>query len=253
MEPRREGWLAAAVAEATGAGVVVGVIDSGRDPSRKDPRILPGVGLVDPEQPLVPRENEDDIDRLGHGTACIDILLQLAPEARVVPIRVFGESLETSPEVIVAAIDWAAEGRLPLLNLSLGSQSARAARPIYGACQRALGAGTRIVSAVEQTSRSSFPAVFDNVLGVAAAHFPGRLDFAYRPADAVECLGHGGWPVTGLGGRQQGVFGASFAAPQITAIVARLLELFPRATLGDLQCLLAELGRAEPVTAAAAS
>ncbi len=91
----------------TGKGVVVAVIDSGWDRSSSNPRVARGVGFVNPDDDLSLRPTEDDHDRLGHGTACANLILDVAPDVEIVPVRVFGHRLETSPAVVEAAMDWA--------------------------------------------------------------------------------------------------------------------------------------------------
>jgi subtilisin family serine protease len=69
------------------------------------------------------RTSKDDADRLGHGTACINTLLAIAPACEVVPIRVFESTLETAPTELIRAIDWAVNSGSHVINLSLGTSS----------------------------------------------------------------------------------------------------------------------------------
>lgn len=222
---------------ATGSGVRVAVIDSGRDPAWSDPRIRPGIGLVDG---LELHRSEDDRDRVGHGTACIDIILGLAPEVEILPLRVFESRLETSPEVIVAALDHAVEEGAGVINLSLGCLLDRAVRPLYLACERARQAGAVVVSAVHPGEGWSYPAIFDNTLGVAAGRFAGIYDFEYFPDDGVECRAQGERRVRWLGEPRR-VYGSSFAAPHISALVALLKERTPDNDLEQIRASLARL------------
>ncbi|HEX2203444.1 MAG TPA: hypothetical protein VHG91_09115, partial [Longimicrobium sp.] len=70
--------------EGTGRGVRVGVVDSGWDRALADPRVRPGVAIVVPEGGGAPELSDDDHDRMGHGTACADLVLRVSPEAEVV-------------------------------------------------------------------------------------------------------------------------------------------------------------------------
>ncbi len=231
-------WVRRDLAGATGRGVRVAVIDSGRDPEWHEPRIRPGIGLVDPASQLELARSDDDRDRIGHGTACCDILLGMAAGITIVPIRVFGDQLETSPELIVAAIDWAAEERIDIVNLSLGTHLKSALEPLYLACDRARERGVLVVSAVNMSQGWSYPAVFDNVLSVQAGSFANVFDFFYRRDEAVECLAQGERDVRWLGSSRRQVSGSSFAAPHISAIVALLLESHPGADIENIRTLL---------------
>ena len=79
------------LAELTGRGVTIAVIDSGVHASH------PHVGGVDGGFGI--REDgaidEDYVDRLGHGTAVTAAIREKAPAARVIAIKVFRDTLAT--------------------------------------------------------------------------------------------------------------------------------------------------------------
>lgn len=239
----RPAWVREDLAGASGRDVRVAVIDSGRDPAWEEKRIRPGVGLVDAENDFLLSRSADDHDRIGHGSACCEIILGLAPGVEIIPVRIFGHRLETSPEVLVAALEWAVGERVDLINLSLGTFLKSALYPLYEACEQARKEGVLVVSAVHTVEGWSYPAVFDNVLGVQAGRFGNVFDFDYRPEEAAECLAQGERRVRWLGGKKQQGFGSSFAAPHISAIVALLLERFPGSDLDQVRKLLQHYAR----------
>lgn len=233
-----------ALGGATGRGVRVGVIDTGWDRSLPDPRILSGAGFVSAESDFALGRSDDDHDRLGHGTACADLVLRLAPEAEIVPIRVFGGRLETSPEVLVAAVDWAAGQALPLVSLSLGTTVERARAPLLAACERAARAGATLVATAPRRAAPPYPAAFPQVIGVDADRFPSPWHFRYRPGDAIECTASGHpQHLRWLRGREEVKSGASFATPHITGIIALILERHPGAALAQIRGILARLAQ----------
>lgn len=221
-------WLNAksAVPATTGLGVRVGILDSGWDRSIANHRIAPGISFVDPTDELRFLASADDHDRNGHGTTCTSVLLDVAPDCEVVPIRVFGHQIETSPDVLIAGIDWATAQGLPLLNVSLGTFRRDALRPLYGACQRARSRGTIIVAAARRTPHDwAYPAVFEPVIGVGAVMIADPYAVRYTPGAGVECaLNAVNRNARGLEGRSVLVSGTSFAAPVVTGLIARWLE-----------------------------
>ena len=94
-----------------GAGVVVGLLDSGVDPSQSDlaPNLLPGVNTL--------THGADTADADGHGTALASVIassmgnggyLGIAPQARVLPVKMMAGSDSTgSAEAAVEAVRWA--------------------------------------------------------------------------------------------------------------------------------------------------
>lgn len=228
----RPPWLDAALGDATGLGVRVAVIDSGCDAAWHDPRILPGVSLVE--------ASAGTADRIGHGTACCDIILGMAPGVEIVPLRIFGERLETSPGTLVAALELALESGTQIVNLSLGTQREDAVKPLYRVCEAARDAGVIVVSAVHFGSGWSYPAVFENVLGVAAERFASVFDYEYLDGEAAECRAQGDREVRGLDDERRRGYGTSYAAPHVTALAALFRERFPGAGLDRVRRLLAE-------------
>jgi subtilisin family serine protease len=233
-------WVRDELGGATGNGIRVAVLDSGWDRSIDEPRVLPGVGFVDPDDDFALGRNDDDQDVLGHGTACADVILGVAPDARIIPVKVFGKKLETSPGTLQTALEWAIEAGVQVINVSLGTQLTGTLRPLYIACERARQAGIIVVAAGPNASDWSYPAIFENVIGVSAARFTSPYHFHYVEEEAMECIGWGvDRPVLWVGGERVVRHGTSFAAPGVAGIVALILERHPGAKIEDVRAMLA--------------
>ncbi|GAB3796548.1 hypothetical protein GCM10027605_04690 [Micromonospora zhanjiangensis] len=110
----------------TGQGVTVAVIDSGVDGSHPDlaGQVLPGTDLV--------RESGDgQFDPVGHGTTVAGLIagrrddsrgvVGLAPEAKILPVRVLDEENRYDDALIVArGVRWAVDNGAQVINMSLG-------------------------------------------------------------------------------------------------------------------------------------
>ena len=57
----------------------------------------------------------------GHGTSVASIILQIAPKAKIMPLRVLGEDGYGDTANVIAAIDWAVSRGAKVINLSLGT------------------------------------------------------------------------------------------------------------------------------------
>lgn len=237
---RRPRWVADDLRGATGRGVRVAVVDSGWDRSLPDPRVPPGIGLVDPADDTALLRTDDDGDTLGHGTACIHQVLRIAPGATVLPVRVFGARLECPAAALLDAIRWAVEQRVDVVNLSLGTTRADLLRPLYAACEYARRAGTLVVAAGGNGGPATYPSAFEHVLGVEKGRFASPFHFRYRPGAALELEAWGErQPVIGLRGEVSLATGTSVAAPNVTGIVALLRERRPGAGVDEIRALLA--------------
>jgi subtilisin len=184
-------------------------------------------------------ESDDDHDRIGHGTLCANLLMRVAPQTHVLPARVFGKRLETSPETIGAAIDWAVRKQARVINLSLATRRDDARDPLYIACARACAAGVILVAAVSGND-IVYPSAFDLVVSVDLADWDDPLAYTFSPDQIVECRSPGRRRLSrGLGGKSMTVSGSSFAAPNIAGIAALWLERWPSLDLAGLRAKLA--------------
>jgi subtilisin family serine protease len=215
------------------------VVDSGWDWSISDSRVAAGIGILLSEEgrPLLHHNTDDAI---GHGTAVADLVLQVAPGVKVVPVRVFHRRLETSPRVIARAIDWAIEFRAKIINLSLGTDSPDALHVLYGACQRAREEGCIVVAAGDRAAMS-YPAIFDPVIGVRSIAHHRRFAVLYEAGAALEVGARGANQLArGLGGAVRSHDGSSFAAAIVSGCIARLVDQFGDLGLDDVRELLAD-------------
>ncbi len=232
----RPEWLKNEFGFLTGEKIKIAVIDSGCDKViTTDSRIVKGISFIGDEEGFTFEQNDDYFDKLGHGTACIDIILQIAPAVEIIPIKVFNSSLETSIEIIVAAINYAIDYGVDLINLSLGTKLSEALYPLYVVCEKAKQKNIIIVSANGNLDNNSYPAIFENVISISSTYTESKFDFLYNSGDAVECLADG-YPTNALGlnGRRQALGGNSFASPIVTGIVTLLVEKF---SSKDLDCI----------------
>lgn len=153
---------AADLAGATGRGVRVAVIDSGVHAGH------PHVGEVDPGVAFdaAGARGDDWVDRLGHGTAVAAAILEKAPEAVILPVKVFDRELRATAAALVAAITWAAEARVHLINLSLGTANPAHRAHLGAALVEAVRAGASLVAASEDAGTVWLPGSLPLAVGV---------------------------------------------------------------------------------------
>lgn len=173
---------------ATGAGVVVGVVDSGVDSrnAHLTDAVLPGVDLVG-----VAGDPTGRTDTAGHGTAVAGQIaarpvtgsgvVGLAPDATVLPVRVYyadddqAREQGVAPDAgrIAAGIDAAVAGGARVVNVSMSTPVDTPA--LAEAVQRATAAGALVVASAGNRTTSSdetdgprYPAAYEGVLAVTA-------------------------------------------------------------------------------------
>jgi thermitase len=110
-----------------GAGIKVAVLDTGVDTSHEifQGSLAPSSEWKDfVDNDTNPQEGGSSVDPgFGHGTAVAGIILQVAPRATILPIRVLDRDGGGDLDDVIAGIDWAIQKGARIINLSLGSIS----------------------------------------------------------------------------------------------------------------------------------
>ena len=160
----------------TGAGIRVGIIDSGleADHPRLAGRVVESVAveLEDDEAEVVP---DDGKDLYGHATACGGIIVEMAPDVELVSIRVLGADLRGKGAAFAAGLEWAIDQGIDVLNLSLSSKSETLFPVFHDLVDRAYFKRVVLVSAANNVPAASYPSLFSSVLSVAAHGEPDPL------------------------------------------------------------------------------
>lgn len=187
-----------------GNGVTVAVLDTGVDGTHPD---LTGQVLTGKDMVGFGAERGDStwakhgtgmagiIAGHGHGAGGGDGVLGIAPESKILPVRVILEDKDpqrkkartTRGGALAEGIRWAADNGADVINLSLGDDS-KTAHPEPQedeAIQYALAKGIVVVSSAgnggKEGNRASYPAAYPGVIAVAAVdRYGNRADFSTR-------------------------------------------------------------------------
>ncbi|MBT3220397.1 MAG: S8 family serine peptidase [Proteobacteria bacterium] len=153
----------------TGKGVSVAIVDSGIDihDSRMENVEIEGwnIELGATGHALVRADFDDEN---GHGTDIAAAVHRLAPEAKLVGIKIMGKSLRTSANLMAAGIETAAQHGCQIINLSLGTPNMGKALLLRDCCHNAVHAGSVVLAAAHPKGEQAYPADLPETLGIAA-------------------------------------------------------------------------------------
>jgi len=145
-----------------GAGVTVAVIDTGLDlvhPAFQGALTAPSTWKDYVGGDAVPQdEGTLGTGGFGHGTNVAGIVLQVAPKAKIMPIRVLGSDGSGDVVNIANAINWAVSNGANVINLSLGAS--KDSKVIADAISAAAAKNVLVVSSAgnENLNKITYPA-----------------------------------------------------------------------------------------------
>jgi len=220
---------------ATGEGVAIALIDSGVERSVLEGKfgdaIYPIEGAVfrpDIAQPQPYTGHQSS----PHGTTVADIVLTLAPRAKIYSADVFGPTGTCEVETVIRALQHAIDvWKCKIVNLSLGVAEAKLQQlpkrnQFLKAIEEAYFKDVLIFAAAhnEHPVMRSYPAAFaPPLISVDKGLFDDPMHFAYLLRETVEFQAHG----RGYLGPFAREPATSWATPHLAGIAARLLSLRP--------------------------
>ena len=227
---------------ATGAGVRVGVLDSGIAPHAAfADRLAEGWNYFD--------DNDDTGDTYGHGTSVAGLIagrdetgcIGVAPEVTLVPLKCFKQKSTQISNVIKGIYGGVDDLDCDILNLSLGFPEDSAA--LREAVDHAAEMGVLVVASAGNggSSAVSYPSAYESVLGVGEADSDGSVSLRSNHHAGVYLLAPGEkLTTTYYGGGYTEVSGTSFSVPLVVGAAAALRSAKPEFSARDLMELLGQ-------------
>jgi len=203
-----------------GRRLKIAVIDTGVNATH--PHIcapIRGV-LFDPEE-----TDHSTEDLLGHGTAVTAAIQEKAPEAEYFILRLFGNSLRTTADRLIRALQWTIENGMDVVNLSLGSANLHHRSALEALVNRAVEARVLVVAARYAGPNPALPGILGGVVSVNVDWTLPRDQYRMSDDDGALVFYASGLPrpLPGVPVNRN-LSGISFAVANMTGFVARACE-----------------------------
>jgi subtilisin family serine protease len=149
--------------------MMVGIIDSGIDVN--DPRMAGAdiqgwsIELGATGHALL---RNDFHDENGHGTNIAAAVRCLAPDAKLIAVKIMGQRLRATAELMAAGIETAAKHGCRVINLSLGTPNMGKALLLRDCCHNAVETGAVVLAAAHPKGERAYPADLPEAVGVAS-------------------------------------------------------------------------------------
>ena len=163
-------------------------------------------------------------DDYGHGTAINYIIKNHIQQVEIINIKLFDNDEIIDENLLLKTLQYIYDNiECNILNLSLGISVSENYKKFYDICENLKNKNVIIISAFNNDGSMSYPASFDNVIGVSTdIRCKNRNEFYYCEDENINILGYGNiqklaWvnPSTIILG------GNSFACAHITGIIAK--------------------------------
>ncbi len=232
--------------------VEVAVVDSGVDATHPDlaGRVAEAfaVEVVDGKPELVETDASENNDLFGHGTAVAGVVASVAPNARIIDIRVLGTQNSGSAEALIAGFQLAVRRRTRIINMSLAAK-ARFSDSLSKECEKAYLHNLLVVAARRNVpfGDQGLPAELSSTVSVDRMEAAVPLYYRYRPGDLIEFSARGdSVTVPAAGGGYTTMTGSSFATPAISGICALLVGAYPQVRPFEVKAVLKAFAADEP-------
>ncbi|OMP66611.1 S8 family serine peptidase [Domibacillus epiphyticus] len=238
----------------TGAGVKIGVLDSGIQSNHPDlqKRIAGGACMMT----IVDKDGCPDSynDNSGHGTHVAGIIaannntfgtVGVAPSATLYAIKVLDEYGFGTTSTMIAGVEWAMKQKVDILNVSITTPVHETA--MQEIMQKAYNSGMLIVGAAGNTgppvsgstSSVEYPAKFESVIAVSSIDQYKKIDPLSSLGKEVELTAPGVKIYsTYPGSTYDYLSGTSMAAPYVSGLAALYMEKYPEMTNVQIRSLL---------------
>ncbi|MCZ4516060.1 type VII secretion-associated serine protease mycosin [Streptomyces sp. ActVer] len=253
-----------------GKGITVAVLDTGVDDEHPDlaGNVLPGKDMVGfgagrGDRPWARHGTAmaGIIAGHGHGAGDADGVMGIAPEAKILPVRVIledgdsarGKARKTRGNALAEGIRWAADQDADVINLSLGddSKSAHPDASEDAAVQYALKKGAVVVASAgnggEKGDHISYPAAYPGVIAATAvdrygtrASFSTRRWYATVSAPGVDVV------IADPDRKYYEGWGTSAASAFVSGAVALIKAAHPGLSPAQIKQLLEDTARDAP-------
>ena len=229
----------------TGGPIIVAVVDTGVDKNHPDLRgkVLPGFNAF--------TGDADTSDDNGHGTAVSGLIAAntnngkgvagLCWGCKILPVKVLSRVGGGDDATVSAGIRWAADNGARIINMSLGGD--KDSQTLHDAVDYAASKGVLLIAASgnerETGNAISYPAAYDNVVGVGATGNSDVITGFSNTGPYVDLAAPGVGLWTTLPGGDYGPpNGTSFSSPYVAGAAALAFTLRPDLSAQDIACIL---------------
>ena len=132
--------------------------------------------------------DESCLDDNGHGTAILEIVGRVQPNAEYTIIKVLDDNAESKITIIIQALEYLLGLSVDYVCMSFSTHLDYEIVKMYSLWQKLKRQGKILVSSKANSGKKSYPAEFDNVIGVEGVVFENPDEFWYIPERDIQVI-----------------------------------------------------------------
>ncbi|KIE44923.1 subtilase family protein [Clostridium argentinense CDC 2741] len=168
--------------------VKVAILDTGIDKDHdylKD-NISGGISFESDDNYVILSDKYDDNN--GHGTACASIIKREFKDIEIFAVKVLDKDGRTNIQILEESLKYLLNTNIRLINLSLSVIESEMVQDLYKICSELKKQGKIIVCSLANGFEESYPAIFDNVIGVKGFILEDENTFWYNRDFRIQCI-----------------------------------------------------------------
>ena len=169
--------------------IKVAILDTGIDASHEylKNNIYEGIEFIWTEDDYIAISNNYEDDN-GHGTACASIIKNEFDNVEFTVIKVLDKYGRTNIQILEEALKMLIDKEIDIINLSLSVMKSEMVIDLYKICEELSKKGKIIVCSLANGFDESYPAVFDNVIGVKGITLEDEQYFWFNRSKKIQCI-----------------------------------------------------------------
>lgn len=180
--------------------------------------------------------SEDYEDQNGHGTSCASIIKKEFKDVEIFVVKALDHLGRTNIQILEESLRYLLRTDIKIINLSLSVMNSEFVKDLYKICEELKQEGKIVICSVANGFELSYPAQFDNVIGVRGFILEDEDSIWYNNNYKIQAIVDNNSHLSCDINNSYKLFGKcnSQAAAKLTGIIANLLSENPNMELEDI-------------------
>ncbi|MBS1279588.1 S8 family serine peptidase [Clostridioides difficile] len=216
--------------------IKIAVIDTGVDINHEYLKDVIGGGISFEYDEKYIFTSDNYCDYNGHGTACVSTIKNEFRNLEFFIVKIMDEYGKTNIQILEEALKYLLNTDISIINLSLSVMNSNEVDDLYKICEELHKKGKIIVSSVANGYEETYPAIFDNVIGVKGFILEDENTYWFNKNEKVQCIADDNPYLRCHINNSYKLFGKcnSQAAAKVTGIIANILSENPNIKFEEL-------------------